>query len=236
MGNKEIIGRDIDYFKQYPEPIMELMQKEHFTIVNSTISYYGPMLYYIARAMGAEQVLEIGHAEGYTGFYLAHAIKDNGQRFGMKNNMYYGIDIVQTEKVRECFKEANLPATIINMDSMTLPGRFKDMKFDIIFQDGCHDTEHVLYELEAMYPLLKPNGLWIAHDTAGPAEEAWHKIMEMIIPKDVCVEDFYTERNRDGKLHKAKYKFEYIRLLGIYGISIMRKLEGVDLQKRYWTD
>jgi len=214
MGNKEITGRDIAYFKQYPEPIMELMQKEHFTIVNSTISYYGPMLYYIVRAMGAEQVLEIGHAEGYTGFYLAHAVKDNAQRFGMKGNMYHAIDIAQTEKVKECFQKANLPANIINMNSMTLPGPFKDMKFDIIFQDGNHDTKHVLYELETMYPQLKSGGLWIAHDTAGPAEEAWHIITKLI--------------------KEGKYQFEYIRLMGIYGISIMRKTEGVDPKKRYW--
>jgi len=132
--------RDIEYFKQYPEPIMEALQKEHFTNINTTISYYGPMLYFIARAMGAEQVLEIGHAEGYTGFYLANAVKDNGQRFGMKGNMYYGIDIVQTNRVRECFQTWNLPATIINMDSMTLPGPLKDIKFDLIFQDGCHEA------------------------------------------------------------------------------------------------
>lgn len=217
MGDKEITHpRDIEYFAQYPEPIMEALQREHFTNINTTISYYGPMLYFIARAMGAEQILEIGHAEGYTGFYLSNAVKDNGQRFGMKGNMYHAIDIVQTEKVKKCFEEAGLPANIYNFDSMNLPGPFEGMKFDIIFQDGCHDTEHVLYELETMYPQLKPNGLWIFHDSAGPAEEAWHEVLRMI--------------------KEGKYQFEAIRLLGIYGISIMRKLEGVNPEKRYWTN
>ena len=208
--------KDIDYFRDYPAPLMEYIHHHHFTIVNSTIPFYGPMLYFIIRALGYEQALEIGHAEGYTGYYIANALKDNATRYGMAGNRYYGIDIAQTEKVTNDMAKAELPATIINMDSMDLPGELIDIKFDFIFQDGNHDTEHVLKELDIMYPQLKSGGLWVAHDTAGPAEEAWHYIQELI--------------------KNGKYEFEYLRLMGLYGVSIMRKTEGIDSEKRYWTN
>jgi len=202
--------KDIDYFAEFPAPLMELMHSAHFININSTITFFGPMLYFFARAIEAHKVLEIGHAECYTGWYLANAVKDNGVRYQVKDGQYYGIDIVQTDLAVERLKD--LPATIINMDSATITkDTFKDITFDIIFQDGAHDTEHVLHELEILYPQLKPNGYWIFHDSAGPAEEAWHKVIK-----------------------NDKYKFEYIRFITPYGLSMMRKTEGVDPEKRYW--
>jgi protein-L-isoaspartate O-methyltransferase len=209
--------KDVEYFTEYPAPIMELIQCSHFTNINSTIPFFGPMLYFLARAMGVEQVLEIGHAECYTAWYLANAVKDNATRFGMAGNRYYGIDIVQTEKARENLKD--LPATIINMDSMLLtPDTFKDIKFDLIFQDGCHDTEHVLHELKTLYPQLKGEGrgFWIFHDIRGPSEEAWHILKKMIA--------------------EGIYKFEYVIIPEIYGMGLFRKIEGEDANKRYWKD
>jgi protein-L-isoaspartate O-methyltransferase len=209
--------RDVEYFTEYPAPIMELIHCSHFTNINSTIPFFGPMLYFLARAMGVEQVLEIGHAECYTAWYLANAVKDNATRFGMAGNRYYGIDIVQTEKARENLKD--LPATIINMDSMLLtPDTFKDIKFDLIFQDGCHDTEHVLHELKTLYPQLKGEGrgFFICHDTCGPAEEGFREIQKLI--------------------KEGVYDFQYVVIPEIYGIAIMRKMTGYDYEKRHWTN
>ena len=56
--------RDLEYFNQYSEPVMANLQRLHFTNVNNTIPYFGPMLYLFTRQIGAEKVLEIGHAEG----------------------------------------------------------------------------------------------------------------------------------------------------------------------------
>ena len=112
--------RDIEYFTEHKAPVMENLQRMHYTNVNSTIPYFGPMLYLLVRQFGCEQILEIGHAEGYTSFYLAHGVKDNATRFNMSGNRYYGIDIVQTEKVREQLLAEGLPVIIENKDSMTL--------------------------------------------------------------------------------------------------------------------
>jgi len=210
--------RDVEYFSEYSAPLMENIHSTHFTIVNATLPFFGPMLYFLVRALGCEQVLEIGHAEGYSGYYLAHGVKDNGIRYGMKGNMYYGIDIVQTEKVRQNLTDKNLPNTILNLDSMQLTkDTFPGITFDLIFQDGNHDTEHVLYELETMYPQLKGEGkgYWIFHDCYGPAEEAFREVVKMI--------------------NAGKYKFEWCTIFCVYGLAIMRKMDNYDYEKRHWV-
>jgi hypothetical protein len=230
--------KDIEYFNEFKAPLMELFHSAHFTNINSTIPFFGPMLYFFARAIEAHQVLEIGHAECYTAWYLANAVKDNSIRYQVSNSQYYGVDIVQTESAKERLK--GLPATILNMDSYTLtPNTFKDVTFDIIFQDGAHDEEHVLYELETLYPQLrdKGKGYWVMHDIFGPAEEAYHKVLDMMIPQGICAGDFYTERNRDGKLHKAKYNFQHCALWSsAYGLGIFRKMDNYDYEERFWRD
>ena len=211
--------KDIEYFKEHPAPLMEQMHSGHWTNINSTITYFGPMLYFLTRSLGCEQVLEIGHAEGYTSYYLAHAVKDNATRFGMKDNRYYGIDIVQTERAVENMKNRDLPATIINMDSINLtPKTFEGITFDLIFQDGCHDTEHVLHEMDVLYPQLKGKGkgYWIFHDCFGPSEDGFKELQKLIA--------------------KGKYNFEFVRIFSIYGIAIMRKMDGFDDSKYYWED
>jgi len=237
---KNMHEKDIEYFNEYPAPIMELIHSAHFVNINSTITFFGPMLYFFTRAIEAHKVLEIGHAECYTAWYLANAVKDNGIRYQVNGGQYYGIDIVQTDSAKE--KMRNLPATIMNLDSIKItPDTFKDITFDMIFQDGCHDEEHVLYELETLYPQLKGNGegYWVMHDIFGPAEEAYHKVLKMLKPQEVSPEDFYGERNKDGKLHKAlahnRYNFQHCAFwCSSYGLGIFRKMDGWDPEKRFW--
>jgi len=221
MGNQEIIMHPLDkeYFQEYPAPVMQKIHAGHWTNINSTITFYGPMLYFLVRALGCEQVLEIGHAEGYTSYYLAHAVKDNAVRFGMQGNRYYGIDIIQTDVMKEKVARESLPATIINMDSINLTqDTFKGKTFDLIFQDGAHDTEHVLHEMEVLYPQLKSggSGYWVFHDCYGPAEDGFHQLKKLI--------------------KAGKYKFEFVRLFSVYGLAILRKMEGYDENKLYWND
>lgn len=207
---------DIEYFKDNPAPVMENAQRMHYTNINSTITFFGPMLYYITRAIGAEHVLEIGMAEGYTSYYLANAVKDNGTRYGMHGNMYYGVEILgKANTVREELNKLGLPNNIKVMDSAEItPETFKDVTFDIIFQDGNHETEYVVNEVETLYPQLKGegNGFFICHDVYGPAEEGVHQI-----------------------INNPKYNWEYIRICEIYGIAILRKMDGYKEGKR-WTN
>jgi protein-L-isoaspartate O-methyltransferase len=211
--------RDIEYFNNYAQPIFANIQRMHYTNVNSTIPYFGPMLYLLVRQLGCEKVLEIGHAEGYSSFYLAHGVNDNAIRFNMLNNHYYGIDIVQTEKVREALEKEQLPITILNKDSMTLDSNsFPGVVFDMIFQDGCHDAEHVIYEFKAMWKQLRGhgNGYWVAHDAEGPAWEGCN-----LIKKQLIIE---------------KIPHEMITFGGQYGLMIIRNMEGFDYTVNPWKD
>ena len=211
--------KDIEYFTEYAAPVMENVQRMHFTNINSTIPYFGPMLYFLVRQFGSEQILEIGHAEGYSSFYLAHGVKDNATRFNMLGNHYYGIDIVQTDSTRERLEKEDLPVTILNKDSMTLDNSsFPGIVFDMIFQDGCHDEEHVVYEFNAMWPQLKGrgDGYWIAHDAEGPAWKGCKAIRQIL-----------KDRNEPH---------DVINLGGQYGLMIIRKMEGFDYSNDPWKD
>ena len=211
-------AKDIEWFTEYPAPVYANAQRLHFTNVNSTIPYFGPMLYFLVRQLGCEQILEIGHAEGFSSFYLAHGVKDNATRFAMAGNHYYGIDIVQTESTRAKLEREGLPVTVINKDSMTLgPDSFPGVVFDLIFQDGAHDAEHVMYEFKAMWPQLKGegNGFWIAHDCYGPAEEGCRDLLKYIKNNNINV--------------------EFLRIPGQYGLFLIRKMDGLDPEKRFWA-
>lgn len=210
--------KDIEYFGEYPAPVFKAVQELHFTNINSTITFFGPMMYFLLRELGAEQVLEIGHAEGYTAHYLAHAVKDNGLRFQMPGNKYHGIDIVQTEKVRAALEAEGLNVDLRELDSLKLTPETFGIMFDVIFQDGNHDTEHVVKELRAMYPALKGEGkgYWIMHDVFGPAEEGFHAIKKLI--------------------DEGEFNFEFVRLFTPYGLGIFRKMDGWDESKRHWRD
>lgn len=215
---KIVFPRDVEWFTEYSAPVMENIHRLHYTIVNSTIPYFGPMLYLLVRQFGSEQILEIGHAEGYSSFYLAHGVKDNGTRFNMSGNRYYGIDIVQTDSVRAKLEKEGLPAIVQNIDSMTLTkDTFPGIVFDMIFQDGCHDKEHIVYEFETMWPQLKAkgDGYWIAHDSEGPGWAGCREIKKIL-----------KERNEPH---------EVISLGGQYGLMIIRKMAGFDYEKDPWT-
>lgn len=211
--------RDVEYFEEYCAPVMENIHRLHFTNVNSTIPFFGPMLYFLARQLGAERILEIGVAEAYTSFYLAHAVNDNAKRFKMAGNEYIGVDIVQTEKSTHNLLKWGLPITVHNMDSKNLTtGFFGDKPFDIIFQDGNHTTDYVIYEFEQMWPDVKGggDGFFICHDCYGPSEEGCREILK--------------------KIELDKIPVEFLRIPGMYGLLLIRKMEGYDYEKRYWRD
>lgn len=201
--------KDIEYFTEYPAPLMELIHSSHFTNINATDSFFGCMLYFIIRALKCQNVLEIGSAEGYSAWYMANAVKDNAIRHNLKNAMYYGIDIVKTVEVSLALNNFKLPHILFNIDTIKLnENSFKDIQFDLVFQDGCHDEFHVFHEFKTLWPRLRGNGLgyWIAHDVMGPAEKGYKKILEYIKQNNIPVQNVVLDE-------------------GIYGLAIFRKME-----------
>ncbi len=202
--------KDVEYFNEYPAPLMKLIHSEHFTNINATDSFFGCMLYFLIRALRSQKVLEIGSAEGYSAWYMANGIRDNAVRHNFKDPMYYGIDIVKIREVEERLTTADLPNTMIPLDTINLNKEtFKDIKFDLVFQDGCHKSDHVFHEFKTLWPNLKGNGLgyWVAHDVMGPAAEGYRQVMKYIKENNIHIQNVILDE-------------------GIYGLSIFRKMEG----------
>jgi len=198
-------------FDKYPAPLWEAWMKIHPGHINHTLPHYGPMFYFMMRSMTTEIAVEIGVAEGYTSFFMASAIKDNSLRYGFKGQ-YIGIDI----NIRDCYidkiKELELPAQFLEMNSLDIDTSIFKKPIDFIFQDGCHDYDHCMKELELFYPLLKGGGegYIVMHDVHYVCEEYFHTIK-----KD------------------PRYNFEYVRFINNYGLAICRKMDGYNPDKKF---
>src|ERR1035441_7627948 len=96
----------------------------------------------------------------------------------------------------------------------TYPG----VNFDLIFQDGNHDKEHIMYEWETMWPQLKLGGsaYWLAHDVYGPGDEGCQAIID--------------------RIYDEKIPAEIIRYSGMYGLLVIRKMEGYDPKLWKWEE
>ena len=212
---------DQELFKNHPCDIWEAMMKLHRSHVNSTTPCFGPLLYWWARAIGAANIMEIGIAQGYTSWFLAEAVKDNGVRYGFKGR-YIAVDIADKTPLFQPMIDDGQPIEVWTMDSKDIicapsggKGVIQPGTFDMIFQDGWHNTKHCLKELDYIYPALKERGegYLVAHDVY-----SW------------C-EDYYKVITTD-----PKYKWETIRLMNNYGLAIMRKMEGYDYKKIFWPE
>jgi len=203
---------DMDYFKIYPAPMFEAMFNLHVSPINSTTTYHGPLLYWLCRDANALNVMEIGMAEGWSSFFMASAVQDEGIRQGSQG-MYYGVDNADKSELVGRMKAREVPIKFIQKDSLDLlPADWDNKQLDLIFQDGWHSTEYILDELKILSPYLKDNGFgyWIMHDCYSWAEEAVEEIK---------------------KLHP---NWECIRFLTNYGLAIFRNMDNYDYKKRFW--
>jgi len=201
--------RDEGYFKQFPAPIFEASCKDHLdTVINHSTPYYGPLLYWLVRCCGARYAVEIGVCKAWTSYFLASGIKDNMVRQGANDGQYYGIDISgELPEFQRQLREKGLPATMLQMDSFdinnaTFPG---NPQFGLVFIDGWHSEQHLLKEVELLYPMLLDNGkgYMVIHDVYGWVMKPFPKV-----------------------LNNPNYKWEYIRFFDNYGLAILRKMDN----------
>jgi len=216
---------DDGYFTEFDSPIFKATCENHIdTVINHSTPYYGPMLYWLVRSIGARFVVEIGVCKGWTSYFLAAGVKDNLNRAGLdktmeeidRNGHYYGVDISGALPELEAkLRAKNLPVTMIQKDSYYLtPSDFKTQSFHLVFIDGWHSRQHLLKEFEIMYPLVVKggSGYIVVHDCYGWVAEPMQEI-----------------------LHDPKYNFEYVRFFDNYGLAILRIMDGyVDDPKKWW--
>ncbi len=114
----------------------------------------GALLELLARAVGAQRILEIGTANGYSGLWLARALPPGGAFFTIE------IEPANAAMARENFARAGLSdrTNVMVGDGGLLVSKVSG-PFDLIFQD----SDKFLYEpmLERLIALLRPGGLLV---------------------------------------------------------------------------
>ncbi len=183
------------------DPLLTGFNTHYLDEINATIPWYPLLMYMFCRILGSKNIVEVGIAEGYSTFYLAHAAKIN-------EGMYYGIDIRKKwcQEADEHLTSFDLPHQIFHKDTKLIDKIDFTDRIDIAFLDGEHNTEAVQHEIDLIYPLLHDRG-WgyiFIHDIIDPGNaDIWYKL-------------------------QSDSRFEKIGFNPNYGLGILRKLEGLD--------
>jgi predicted O-methyltransferase YrrM len=125
----------------------------------------GALLRVLATAVGASRVLEIGTAIGYSGIWLARALRRGGTLFTME------MDEARAQEARDNFARAGVADRVIvivgdaNLKLAKVSG-----PFDLIFQDGHKPLYSVM--LDRLVALLRPGGLLVSDNVLWDGEVA----------------------------------------------------------------
>ena len=132
-------------------------QKEGIPIVGPVV---GQLLFVLARATGAVNILELGTATGYSAIYLGRACAPaNGRVLSLENNA----DMAQ--RARTNLDQAGLSEVVTVMAADTLQALPElEGPFDFVFMDIEKKDYHAA--LVKLTPQVEPGGLLIADNTA----------------------------------------------------------------------
>lgn len=110
------------------------------------------------------------------------------------NGNIYGIDVLSSSM----FEEERISTNLISQtDFELLKSTFKDIKFDIIIDDGSHMTSHQINSFKGMKEFLKPGGYYVVEDLQT-------SFMPSYIDSNVTAFEFLKNINPDD------YGIEYI--------------------------
>jgi predicted O-methyltransferase YrrM len=123
----------------------------------------GALLRVLALAVGAQRILEIGTAIGYSGIWLAGALPPGGMLFTMEK------DPERARIARANFERAGLAdkVGIIVGDAQVTVAKVAG-PFDVIFQDGSKPLYVTL--LDKLVALLRPGGLLVTDNVLWDGE------------------------------------------------------------------
>lgn len=144
----------------------------------------------VHRASDGAHFVEVGTYAGKSAAFMAVEIANSGKRIRFDAcDTFQGVERCNFHTDRdyldqECRRgedgtladntRANLApvADFVNLrvgDSLTLAGTYADNSLDFVFLDDDHSTGHVLKELAAWYPKVKPGGWLSGHDLSWPS-------------------------------------------------------------------
>jgi caffeoyl-CoA O-methyltransferase len=125
----------------------------------------GRLLRVLTESVGAKHVVELGTSTGYSGIWLALALRATGGRLTT-----YEIDAERAGIAQANFKRALLAdrITLVRGDAHQEIGKLRG-PLDVVFIDA--DKEGYPDYLEKLRPLVRPGGLIIADNMAMPAPD-----------------------------------------------------------------
>jgi predicted O-methyltransferase YrrM len=151
----EAVERYLAGLNRMVDPILVEIEREgaahKLPLIDAEV---GSLLRVLATAIGAERILEIGTAIGYSGIWLAGALPSHGMLLTLE------VDGERARRARENFARSGLAdrASVIVGDAERMLAKVSG-PFDLIFQDG--DKQQYTPLLERLVDRLRPGGLLI---------------------------------------------------------------------------
>lgn len=119
------------------------------------------------------------------------------------NATIWGIDITRMYEIKEIIEHPNIKTFLINQGSQSELEAFitydvKNIKFDIIIDDGSHDQYDQQLSLAKLFDLVRPGGLYVIEDLI--TGEDWWDAKTYNKRKVVPTKDILKEFQLTGKL------------------------------------
>ena len=126
----------------------------------------GRLLYLLSRAMNAKNVVEIGTSNGYSGIWMAMALRSTGGHLTT-----FDIDPGRSAKAKANFEKAGVTDLVTQVlgDAHEKVLELKE-PIDLLFIDA--DKEGYHDYLKKLQPLMRPGGLILGHNMKRPNPSA----------------------------------------------------------------
>ncbi len=153
----------MSFMDHYDNSLLKSMKEQSSTLAD-TRSFVEPELARLMNtfiiSLNAKSVLELGTCIGYSGIWMAEALKKTG---GTLTTIDYDLALLKEARVN--FEKAGVTdrIKIIEGDITEVTKRLKDGSFDMVFQDARKSLYPIM--LEECIRLVRVGGLIIADDT-----------------------------------------------------------------------
>ena len=140
--------------------VLEEMLDDQYSAMLSVPPEDGRVLRLLTESIGAKNVVEIGTSNGYASIWFCLALRTTGGKLTT-----FEIDAKRASLARENFKRAGVDnlVTIIEGNAHEKVTMLKE-PIDIVFIDA--DKDGYLDYLNKLFPLVRPGGLILAHNTS----------------------------------------------------------------------
>ncbi|MGM0403575.1 MAG: O-methyltransferase [Thermodesulfobacteriota bacterium] len=171
----DIVADPEDYFRRLVPARDALLTDLEAEAEAEAIPIAGPvvgeLLFVLARATGAQNILELGTATGYSTIYLGRGCAPAGGRI-----LSLEYDAAMAKRARENIARANLSETVSVCEAdvlETLPSLAGP--YDFVFMDI--EKKDYRAALTLLEPIVRPGGLLLADNTAFRDAEAFNQAM-----------------------------------------------------------